>query len=355
MGVRDVSIEELLDTTKIEWINSTGPESDVVITSRVRLARNLKDVPFPHLLSRTQAEEVIDSVYRAFLTNPVLSKDAKLYLMKDLSDTEKNLLVEMHFISPDLAKDDRGAVIISGDRRISIMINEEDHLRIQCIFSGLDPQGAYELASRVDDVLEEQLDFAFDERLGYLTACPTNVGTGIRVSVMMHLPVLTMLKQVDRMFSTMAQLGLVVRGLYGEGTESWGNLYQVSNQITLGKSEEDIIQNLLSVAGQIISSERQTRRNLKGEDRLRLEDRISRSYGILTNSKLLSTQEAMGYISDVRLGVDMGFIKNLKPEEINNLFITAGPSYIQEVFKKTMTPLERDLNRANLLRQKLLR
>jgi len=350
-----VSIEEILDTTRIGWMNSTGPENDIVITSRVRLARNLRDVPFPHLLSKDQAQEIIDSVYGAFLENPVLSQDARLYLMKDLSDIEKNLLVEMHFISPDLAKDDRGAVIISGDRRISIMINEEDHLRIQCLFSGLDPQGAYELASRVDDVLEEQLDFAFDERLGYLTACPTNVGTGIRVSVMMHLPVLTMLGQVDRMFSTMAQLGLVVRGLFGEGTQSWGNLYQISNQITLGKSEEDIIQNLLSVANQIISSERQARRNLKGEDRLRLEDRILRSYGILTNSRLLSSQEAMGYISDVRLGVDLGIIKNFKPEEINHLFITVGPSYIQEFFKKTMTPLERDLNRANLFRQKLLR
>ncbi|MFO7152662.1 MAG: protein arginine kinase [Bacillota bacterium] len=350
-----MSIEEILDTTRIGWMNSTGPENDIVITSRVRLARNLRDVPFPHLLSKDQAQEIIDSVYGAFLENPVLSQDARLYLMKDLSDIEKNLLVEMHFISPDLAKDDRGAVIISGDRRISIMINEEDHLRIQCLFSGLDPQGAYELASRVDDVLEEQLDFAFDERLGYLTACPTNVGTGIRVSVMMHLPVLTMLGQVDRMFSTMAQLGLVVRGLFGEGTQSWGNLYQISNQITLGKSEEDIIQNLLSVANQIISSERQARRNLKGEDRLRLEDRILRSYGILTNSRLLSSQEAMGYISDVRLGVDLGIIKNFKPEEINHLFITVGPSYIQEFFKKTMTPLERDLNRANLFRQKLLR
>ncbi|TYP48158.1 protein arginine kinase [Thermosediminibacter litoriperuensis] len=350
-----MALEELLDTSRIGWINSTGPDSDIVISSRVRLARNLKDVPFPHLLNGSQAKEVVKRVYDAFTSNSVLAKDARLYLMGDLSETEKNLLVEMHFISPDLAREDKGAVIISSDRRISIMINEEDHLRIQCVFSGLDPQEAYELASRVDDVLEEQLDIAFDERLGYLTACPTNVGTGIRVSVMLHLPVLTMLRQVDRMFSTIAQLGLVVRGLYGEGTEAWGNLYQISNQITLGKSEEDIIQNLMSVAGQIIASERQARRNLKGEDRLRLEDKISRSYGILTNSRLLTTQEAMGYISDVRLGVDLGIIKNLKPEDLNNLFITAGPSYIQEVFKKDMTPLERDLNRANFLRGKLLK
>ncbi|ADL08838.1 protein arginine kinase [Thermosediminibacter oceani] len=350
-----MALEELLDTSRIGWINSTGSEGDVVISSRVRLARNLKDVPFPHLLNGSQAEEVIYRVYEAFTSNAVLAKDARLYLMEDLSETEKNLLVEMHFISPDLARDNKGAVIISGDRRLSIMINEEDHLRIQCVFPGLDPQEAYELASRVDDVLEEQLDFAFDERLGYLTACPTNVGTGIRVSVMMHLPMLTMLRQVDRMFSTVAQLGLVVRGLYGEGTEAWGNLYQISNQITLGKSEEDIIQNVLSVAGQIIASERQARRNLKGEDRLRLEDRILRSYGILTNSRLMTTQEAMALISDVRLGVDLGIIKNLKPEELNNLFITAGPSYIQQVYKKDMTPLERDLNRANFLRGKLLK
>jgi len=350
-----MGIKEIMDPTHIGWINSEGPDSDIVISSRVRLARNLKDVPFPHLLEESGAGKIIKDVYDAFGANAVISHDAGLYILKDLPEAERKLMVEMHLISPDLASSKNGAVIINRDETISIMINEEDHLRIQTVLPGLDPEKAYDLAGKVDDILEERLDFAFDEKIGYLTACPTNVGTGIRVSVMMHLPVLTMMNQIGQIFSTITQLGLVVRGLYGEGTQAGGNLYQISNQITLGKSEEDIIQNLIGVARQIIASERKVRQNLSGEPRLRMEDRILRSYGLLTNARLITSQEALVYISDVRLGVDMGIIKNIKPADVNQLFIMTGPAYIQEVSGKTLSPLERDLSRSDFIRQKMMK
>ncbi|WP_422447012.1 protein arginine kinase [Thermoanaerobacterium sp. DL9XJH110] len=350
-----MDVERLMDPSRIKWINSSGPDSDIVISSRIRLARNLKDVPFPHLLSESRAQEVIEKIYGACRANAVLSRDTELYIMRDLSEGQKSLMVEMHLISPDMAASNKGAVIINEDKTVSIMINEEDHLRIQTVFSGLQPEAAFDLASKIDDVLEEKLDFAFDEKIGYLTACPTNVGTGIRASVMMHLPVLTMLNQTAQIFSTISQVGLVVRGLYGEGTQATGNLYQISNQITLGKSEEDIIQNLIGVARQIISSERKARRNLSGEARLRLEDKIMRSYGLLTNAKLVSSQEAMTYISDVRLGVDMGVIRDLKPDDLNVLFILSGPACIQEMARRSLSPLERDLSRADFIRKKILK
>jgi protein arginine kinase len=347
--------DKLMDPSRIKWINSSGPESDIVISSRVRLARNLKDVPFPHLLTESQSREITDQIFEAYKANSVLSQNVTLYRMEDLSEEQKNLLVELHLISPDLAVSKQGAVLVSDDDTVSIMINEEDHLRIQTVFSGFQPEEAFKLASNIDDVLEERLDFAFDERIGYLTACPTNVGTGLRTSVMMHLPVLTMTNQINRIFSTISQVGLVVRGVYGEGTQTLGNLYQISNQITLGKSEEDIIQNLIGVTSQIIASERRLRQSMSDEFKIRLEDRILRSYGLLTNAKLLSTNEAMAYLSDVRLGIDIGLIKNLKAEDINALFMLSGPAYIQEFKKKKLSTFERNLNRADFIRDKLLK
>lgn len=348
-----MGIENLMDTSRIKWINSPGPDSDIVISSRVRFARNLSNVPFPHLLSDKKAKQIIDDVYLALKDNPVFSKDIELYNMNELTAEQKTMLSEMHLISLDLASSEKGAVIVNQDETVSIMINEEDHLRIQMMLSGLQLDEALKQIDKIDDLLEQNLDFAFDEKIGYLTACPTNVGTGMRASVMMHLPALTMMEKIGQIFSTISQVGLVVRGIYGEGSQARGNLYQISNQITLGKSEEDIIQNVVSVARQIIMSERKTRQNLSGEAKIRLEDKILRSYGILTNAKLVSSQEALSYISDVRLGVDMGIIKNLTPSILNELFIMTGPAYIQEISKNATTPIERDIYRANFIRQKM--
>lgn len=348
-----MGIENLMDTSRIKWINSPGPDSDIVISSRVRFARNLSNVPFPHLLSDKEAKTIVDDVYSTLKDNPVFSRDIELYNMNELTAEQKTMLSEMHLISLDLANSENGAVIVNQDETVSIMINEEDHLRIQMMLSGLQLDEALKQIDKIDDLLEQNLDFAFDEKIGYLTACPTNVGTGMRASIMMHLPALTMMEKIGQIFSTISQVGLVVRGIYGEGSQARGNLYQISNQITLGKSEEDIIQNVVSVARQIIMSERKTRQNLSGEAKIRLEDKILRSYGILTNAKLVSSQEALSYISDVRLGVDMGIIKNLTPSILNELFIMTGPAYIQEISKNATTPIERDIYRANFIRQKM--
>lgn len=348
-----MGLEKLMDPSRIRWIDSSGPESDIVISSRVRLARNLKDVPFPHLLSESKSLKIVNEVHNSLKQNPALAEEIQLYNMKELSSEQRTLLSEMHLISPDMTDSLKGAVIINQDETMSIMINEEDHLRMQTMLSGLRLEEASELADKIDDLLEEELDYAFDEKKGYLTACPTNVGTGIRASVMMHLPVLTMMDQIGNIFATISQVGLVVRGLYGEGTQAHGNLYQISNQITLGKSEEDIIQNVMGVARQIITSERKARENLSGEARTRLEDKILRSYGILKNARLITSQEALSHISDVRLGVDLGIIKDLRTSDLNGLFITTGPSYIQEMLNKALAPLERDFYRADFIRKKI--
>lgn len=348
-----MGIENLMDASRIKWINSLGPDSDIVISSRVRFARNLSNVPFPHLLSDKEAKTIVNDVYATLKENPVFSKDIELFNMNELTAEQKTMLSEIHLISSDLANSENGAVIVNHDETVSIMINEEDHLRIQMMLPGLQLDEALQQIDKIDDLLEEKLDFAFDEKIGYLTACPTNVGTGMRASVMMHLPALTMMDKIGQIFSTISQLGLVVRGIYGEGSQAKGNLYQISNQITLGKSEEDIIQNVVSVARQILMSERKTRQNLSGEARLRLEDKILRSYGILANAKLVSSQEAMSFISDVRLGVDMGIIRDLTPSVLNELFIMTGPAYIQEISKNATTPIERDIYRANFIRQKM--
>lgn len=348
-----MEIQKIMETSRINWIKTTGPDSDIVMSSRIRLARNLSDVPFPHFLPKAKALDIIMDVEAAFKACPALSEDSAVFVMKDLSLDERNLLSELHLISPAMVQLDQGAVIVSPDESIGIMVNEEDHLRIQTMFPGFAPLSAFELASRVDDVLEERLDYAFDEKIGYLTSCPTNVGTGLRASVMLHLPVLTLMEQVGPMLSTISQLGLVARGIYGEGSQSRGNLYQISNQITLGKSEEDIIQNVTCVVKQIINSERKARQNLSEEAKIRLEDKILRSYGILANAKLVSSKEAMTHISDVRLGVEMGIIPDLSLEDANALFIYAGPAYIQGMTKEQLTPQSRDLKRAEIIKGKL--
>ncbi len=340
-----------MDPSQVKWINSPGPDSDIVISSRVRLARNVNNVPFPHLLSGQHAKTIVKSVYSTLKDNSTFSQDIELYNVNELPQEHKTLLSELHLISLDMVDSKNGAVIINQDGTLSIMINEEDHLRMQMMLSGLQLDRVFKEIDKIDDLLEEKLDFAFDEKTGYLTACPTNVGTGMRASVMMHLPVLTMMDQIGQILSTISQVGLVVRGIYGEGSQARGNLYQISNQITLGKSEADIIQNVVGVARQILMSERKIRQNLSGEARIRLEDKIFRSYGILTNAKTVSSQEALAYISDVRLGVDMGIIKNLKPSVLNGLFIMTGPAYIQEMSKDVKTSIGRDLYRADFIRQ----
>src|SRR5690606_4253355 len=273
--------------------------------------------------------------------------------MEDLSHIEKRVLVEKHLISPFLTKARASGVLVSENEQLSIMVNEEDHIRIQLYFPGFQMKQALDHAFELDDWLEEKIDFAFDERWGYLTSCPTNVGTGMRASVMIHLPALVLTKRINQMIPAINQFGFVVRGIYGEGTEALGNLFQVSNQITLGKSEEDIVEDLESVIINLVEQEREARHYLLHTSGKKLEDQIFRSYGILKYGRIIESQEASARISDVRLGVDLGMIKDVSHNVLNELMVLTQPGFLQHYAKKVLTTGEREVLRATLIRESL--
>jgi len=338
-----------------DWMREQGPDSDVVISSRVRLARNLRHQPFPLLATTQQANEVLElllEVSESGMLEPY--GDFGSIRLHEISELDKRVLVEKHLISPNLANESRaGAVILSDNESVSIMLNEEDHLRIQCLYPGFQIEEAWKLASSIDDQYEEAIEFAFDENKGYLTTCPTNVGTGLRASVMMHLPALVLTQQINRILTAVTQVGLAVRGLYGEGSEALGNLFQISNQITFGQSEQEIIDNLFSVVKQIIEHEKAARRKLLNESSKRLEDRIRRSYGILSHAVIIDSKEAAQRLSDVRLGVDLQLLPNVAPQVLNELLILMQPGFLQQQFNEKLSPEDRDCRRAELIRDKL--
>jgi protein arginine kinase len=338
-----------------DWMKQEGPDSDSVISSRIRLARNLTGLPFPMLATGQQSREVLEKVSEA-MENEDLKELGHFSIvpLSGISELDKRVLVEKHLISPNLANESRsGAAILSDNESISIMVNEEDHIRIQCLTSGFQIREAWDMANRIDDILESQLNYAFDERFGYLTSCPTNVGTGLRASVMVHLPALVMTQQVGRILSAVTQVGLVVRGMYGEGSETSGNLFQVSNQITLGQSEEEIIANLYSVVQQIIEHERAARERLQEDTPYRLADRIHRSFGILSHAVILDSKEAMQRLSDVRLGIDLGLITDLQPKTLNELLVMTQPGFLQKHSGELLTAENRDIRRAELIRERV--
>ncbi|MBP3966759.1 protein arginine kinase [Paenibacillus lignilyticus] len=344
-----------VDEALSDWMKGNGPDTDVVISSRIRIARNLSSHPFPMLATTEQANEVMEQLTNVAETGQ-LSELGNFETIKlsQLNELERRVLVEKHLISPNLANESRsGAVLLSENESVSIMVNEEDHLRIQCLYPGFQVKEAWGLANRIDDIFEEVTNYAYDERRGYLTSCPTNVGTGIRSSVMMHLPGLVLSQQINRILSAVTQVGLAVRGIYGEGSEALGNLFQISNQITLGQSEGEIIENLHSVARQIIEHERAARQRLLEESRVRLEDRVYRSYGILSHAMIMDTKEASQRLSDVRLGIDLGLIRNVSPQVMNEMMVLTQPGFLQQVFHEKMTPEQRDIRRAELIRSHL--
>jgi len=321
-----------LVTRASKWMEGTGPQGDVVLTSRIRLARNIKGLPFPHLLQEEKLRELIQQVCKAVSSKSVTKTFGPMELLQldTLSPLQKQILVEKHLISPALAEMDRPrAVILNSDESVSIMVNEEAHLRIQLLLPALQLHETWRMANVLDDALEETLDYAFDERWGYLTVCPTNGGPGMRAAVMLHLPALVITNQAQRMLTTLSQIGLVVRGLYGEGTEASGNLFQISNQVTLGPQEEEIVNNLTAVTIQIIEQEKGARQHLMAKARLQLEDRIGRALGLLTNARIMTSEEALSHLSDVRLGVDLGIIKTMYPRR----FLSVSP---RELYLKTI-------------------
>lgn len=336
------------------WYIENGPESDVVMSSRVRLARNFNDYPFPFKMSREDGEKVIQRVKDAIFNRSIATNDYEFKDMLKMNPIDKQALVEKHLISPNLVgAKSASAAIISKDEKVSIMINEEDHLRIQCLFPGLQLDKAWELCDKIDSLLEENIDYSFSEKYGYLTCCPTNLGTGIRASAMLHLPALTMTGYIKGMLEVCGKLGIAVRGIYGENSEALGNLFQISNQITLGQSEEEIINSITNIGTQIINQERMLRSELHSQNPFRFEDKIYRSLGILTNARIISSEESFKLISDVRLGVDMGIIKNINVTKLNEILLYIQPANLQKIFEKTLSPEERDIKRAEIIREKL--
>lgn len=339
-----------------KWTEGDGPYADIVISSRVRLARNLKDIPFPSLLPELQEQKVLNVVKNILKLDEVKNKlgNFEFFSLQDISLTERRVLVEKHLISPQHAQSHGNkGVALREDEATSIMINEEDHLRIQCLLPAMQLNEAWRMANAVDDALEQKLDFAFDKDKGYLTSCPTNVGTGMRASVMVHLPGLVLTKQANPLLSTMSQFGLTVRGMYGEGTEAFGNLFQISNQVTLGLGEKDIISHLSSVTLQVIEQERNARNILKKEAFEQLEDRVWRAYGILSNARVMSSQEAMKLLSELRLGIDMKIIKDIDPRNFITLMILTQPAFLQKMNEKELSPFMRDIKRAEIIRGKI--
>jgi protein arginine kinase len=347
-----MTLGRFTDNALSDWMKSDVPDSDIVISSRVRIARNLRPYSFPMLATNQQSKEVLDQVEEASKNEELETISSFEFLhLSAMKELEKMVLVEKHLISPALANDSRnGAVMLNENESISIMVNEEDHLRIQCMSPGFQIKEAWDLANQIDDVFENQLEYAFDEKRGYLTSCPTNVGTGIRASVMLHLPALVLTQQINRILSAITQVGLTVRGLYGEGSEAIGNLFQISNQITLGQSEEEIIDNLYSVVRQIIEHERAARQKLLSESKHWINDRVSRSFGILSHAVIMDSKEAAQRLSDVRLGVDLELIPNVTGNVLNEMLVMTQPGFLQQDAGHKLSAEERDIRRAEMIR-----
>ncbi|HAH96075.1 MAG TPA: protein arginine kinase [Firmicutes bacterium] len=333
------------------WAKNGGDQTDVVLASRARLARNLQDLSFPGHASEATMKEVLRRVEQAVNAIRADHSPLKLTRMEDLPLLERQILVEKHLVSPQhIERPQHRAVILNADESVSTMVNEEDHLRIQAILPGQQISEATAAADKMDDLLEERLDYAFHEEKGYLTACPTNTGTGMRVSVMVHLPALSMIDQTRRLLSALSQIGLNVRGIYGEGSEAYGDIYQISNQMSLGRTEEEILYNLQTACAQLVESERTARDAIVRDSKLQVEDKVWRAFGTLSQARLLTSEEALRLTSDVKLGTDLKIIPDMKSIYLKELLFVTSPGILQKIIGREMSPGERDQYRAMLVR-----
>lgn len=336
------------------WIMGGGNENQIVLSSRIRLARNIADIPFPPSLDSKNAKKIVDLVTNVKSLDCNSNGNYKLYSMNEISALDRQVLVERYLISPNMTShQDIGAVLVKEDEVVSIMLNEEDHIRIQAILPGMQLREAYEIANEIDDNIEATAEYAFDESWGYLTSCPTNVGTGLRASVMIHLPALTLTTNVNKILQAVTRIGLTIRGLYGEGTEFVGNIFQISNQITLGRQEEELIENLFGVSSQIIEKEKEARRMLLSNNKLMLEDKIWRSLAIMKNARIMKLQESMRLLSNVRLGIDLGIIDMIPYTLLNEIMVNSQTASLQKYAGEELGNIEKDVLRAEVIRNKI--
>jgi protein arginine kinase len=342
-----------LSHTSGEWLKGTGPESDIVISSRIRLARNLAAFPFTNRATAHQKGE-IETILRERINRLETEPRLAYFNIPTLSTLDRQFLVERQLISRELAAAEgpRGVALAPAES-VSVMVNEEDHLRLQVMRSGFALTEAWQDIDKVDDMLEQRVSYAFSDEFGYLTACPTNVGTGMRSSVMLHLPALVLTKQIEKVFRALQKINLAVRGLYGEGSRASGDFYQISNQVTLGKSENQILSEIREVIPQIIQYERQARNTLVKDTRQALQDRVSRAFGTLRSATMMTSEETMDLLSSVRLGINLGLLDDLTIPTVNELFIQTQPAHLQKLMGASLDGEDRNAARARFLRGRL--
>lgn len=333
----------------MNWYLQNGKESDVVISTRVRLSRNIKGIPFINKASKEEIREVYDKVKEI---TPSLGYNLKFLSIDDMDMITKQSLVEKHLISPDFAKTKMPytAVVINDDENICIMVNEEDYIKLQVFTSGLDINNLLNLAIEIDEKMESLIPYSYHEKYGFLTACPTNVGTGLKISTLVHIPALQMTGNLNKMLNIINNLGMNVRGLYGEGTKAEGDIYQVSNNQTLGITEKEIAKNLNLLAQKIIDQERLARKYLS-KNSLKLEDEVYRSYGILANARRLSEDEALELLSKVKLGTDLGIIKELNDKKVRELMLFTKPANMQKRLGTKLSVIDQEASRCEVIKQ----
>src|SRR5438876_1738088 len=347
-----MNIHEFL-SSPAESARREGPYNRIVLSSRVRLARNLKGLAFPGWAKKVERVKALEMIRPAVESLPQLT-DAFSESMDNLTVLDKNILVERHLISREHAAKGAGSgLVLNREESLCVMINEEDHLRMQALRPGLQLKQAWGAIDQLDSKLEKKLDYAFSPELGYLAACPTNIGTGIRVSAMLHLPGLVLAEQINQIIQAVNKLGLAVRGLYGEGTEALGNVFQVSNQMTLGEAEADIVERLNKVLSQIIEHEENARGSLLEKKPKTVYNHIGRAYGILANAHSISSKETMNLLSLLRLGVDLGLFPGLDRALVDEVFLTTQPAHLQKQYSEKLSAEERDVLRAEMLRERL--
>ena len=333
----------------MNWYLQNGKESDVVISTRVRLSRNIKGIPFITRASKEELKEVYEKMKEI---TPLLGYNLKFLKLDDMDSITKQSLVEKHLISPDFAKTKMPytAIIINDEENICIMVNEEDHIKLQVFTSGLDIDNLLNLAIEIEEKIESLVQYSYHEKYGFLTACPTNVGTGLKISTLVHIPALQMTGNLNKMLNIINNLGMNVRGLYGEGSKAEGDVYQVSNNQTLGITEKEIAKNLNLLAQKIIDQERLARKYLS-KNSLKLEDEVYRSYGILVNARRLSEEEAIDLLSKVKLGTDLGIIKELNDKKIKELMLFTKPANMQKRLSTKLSVIDQEASRCEVIKQ----
>ena len=338
---------------KIGWLESRGNSAEIAISSRIRVARNLRKIPFPQKASRQEQKESFEKI-KAVVEEIAYFKGAAILDLQEFDRVDRQFLMERHLISYEHSRGNGVRGLVIGDKELlSLMINEEDHVRLQGMQPGLQLEQVWDILRRIDEEMHKRLDYAFSSEVGYLTACPTNTGTGMRASILMHLPALVMNEEINKVLQALNKIGMVARGLYGEGTKVMGDLFQISNQVTLGPNEEGIIDNLERIVKQVIDYEIKGRNVLFKENKGKVMDGIYRAYGVLVNARQVSFAETMEFLSKVRLGVYFNLELNTELDTLNELMILTQPAHVQESVGKELSPSRRDFIRAEMIREKL--